>query len=334
MAEDITSLTKAALILMSLGKDQAADVMKHLNEAEVKKLSRAFVSVQEVTRDVQRKVALEFHNMLQSVDRLVVDGKEFAKDVIGAAFGEKGNDGLVDYITGSKKEPLSVIFSDIPQNILEGFISSEHPQTVAFLLSKMPPEKAANTLAKLPDELQTDILVRISQLQQVKADVVDEVREVLRNQLKGVGVGAEEEIGGPKACAEILNFIDRSIESRIMMEIEEVQPELADGIRDLMFTFEDIGKIDDRSMQTILKETQREQLVLALKTASEGLKDLIFRNMSQRAADLLKDDMSNLGPTKVKDVEKAQKTIIDVVRRLEAEGKIQIAGGGADEVLV
>ena len=332
--DDLQNLTKAAVILMSLGKDQAAVVMKFLTESEVKKLSRAFMTVQEVDRDLQKSVAVEFQNMLRAAETMVVDGREFAKDVIGAAFGADAGDSLLEYITGSRKEPLSALIGDIPQNIVDNFIQSEHPQTMAFLLTKMNPEMSADLLGKMPEEMQTDVLVRVSQLEHVKADVIDEVREVLRTQLRGVSMGAEEEIGGPKATADILNFVDRNNEERILAEIEEMYPELAEEIRNLMFTFEDVTKIDDRSVQTILKEVPRDQLVLALKTASEELRNLLFRNISQRAAEMLRDDLESLGPTKLKDVEKAQQGIVDVVRRLEAEGKITVASGGSEDVLV
>ncbi len=331
---DANNVVKAAVVLMSLGKDLAGDVMKHLTESEVKKLSRAFMSVHEVGGDSQRESASEFQTMLRASETVVVDGSEFAKQVISQAFGDDTGESLLEYVTGSRKEPLSTLINDIPANIVDNFIQSEHPQTIAFLLTKMPPDAAAEMLGKMTEEMQTDVLVRVSQLEHVKGDVVDEVREVLRTQLRGVSMGEEEEVGGPKATADILNFIDRSNEERIITEIEDMLPELAEEIRNLMFTFEDITKIDDRSIQTILKEVPRDQLVLSLKTASEDLQDLLFRNISQRAAEMLRDDLDTLGPTKLKDVEKAQQSIVDVVRRLEAEGQITISSGAADEVLV
>jgi flagellar motor switch protein FliG len=188
-------------------------------------------------------------------------------------------------------------------------------------------------LKQMQPEMQTDVLIRISNISNVKADVVDEVREVLQSQLCGDGT-ADEDIGGPKSAADILNFIDRSSEERIIAEIEETFPDLAETIRNLMFTFEDIKKIDDRGVQTILKDIPREQLVLALKTASPELRELIFRNVSQRAAEMIKEDLESLGPVKLKDVEKAQQAIVDVVRRLEEEGKIVIGGGGGGDQLV
>jgi flagellar motor switch protein FliG len=331
---DASNVVKAAVVLMSLGKDIAGEVMKHLTESEVKKLSRAFMSVHEVERDSQREIASEFQTMLRASETVVVDGSEFAKQVISQAFGDDTGESLLEYVTGSRKEPLSTLINDIPANIVDNFIQSEHPQTIAFLMTKMPPDSAAEMLGKMSEEMQTDVLVRVSQLEHVKGDVVDEVREVLRTQLRGVSMGEEEEVGGPKATADILNFIDRANEERIVTEIEDMLPELAEEIRNLMFTFEDITKIDDRSIQTILKEVPRDQLVLALKTASDELQELLFRNISQRAAEMLKDDLETLGPTKLKDVEKAQQSIVDVVRRLEAEGQITISSGAADEVLV
>jgi len=329
-SRNLSNVEKAAVVLMSLGKETAANVMKFLNETEVKKLSRAFMGVQEVDRELQHSVTREFAQMLRASETLVVDGKDFARDVISSAFGNDAGDTLLEYITGSRKEPLSTLLSDIPQNIVDNFIQSEHPQTIAFLLTKMTPDLAAQMLANMPEELQTEVLIRISQLDHVKGDVIDEVREVLRSQLRGVSMGEEEDVSGPKAAADILNLVDRTNEERIISEIEELFPEMADEIRNLMFTFSDIAKIDDRSIQAILKEIPRDQLCLALKTASEELRALLFRNMSQRAAAMLQEDLETLGPTKLKDVEKAQQSIVDVVRKLEGEGKIQIAGSGED----
>jgi flagellar motor switch protein FliG len=194
-------------------------------------------------------------------------------------------------------------------------------------------DQAAVVLKQMQPEMQTDVLIRISNISNVKADVVDEVRQVLQVQLCG-DASADEDIGGPKSAADILNFIDRTSEERIIAEIEETFPDLAETIRNLMFTFEDIKKIDDRGVQAVLKDVPREQLVLALKTASADLKDLVFRNVSQRAAEMIKEDLDTMGPTKLKDVEKAQQSIVDVVRKLESEGKIAISGGGGGDQLV
>jgi flagellar motor switch protein FliG len=307
--------------------------MQHLDEQEVKKISRAFLSVSEVDRETQFSTSYAFLRMLKAGDTMVIDGREFAKSVIATAFGEGQSESLLEYIAGAKKQPIGSIIADVPEKLLFSFITAEHPQTVAFLMTMMNPEQSAVVLRQMQPEMQIDILIRISNLTNVSAIVVDEVREVLRGQIRG-GDLQEEEIGGPKSAADILNFIDRNSEERIIAEIEETFPDIAERIRALMFTFEDIKKIDDKGVQTVLKDVPREQLVLALKTASPELKDLIFRNVSQRAAEMIKEDLEALGPVKLKDVEKSQQTIVDLVRKLEGEGKIFIAGGGGGDQLV
>ena len=334
MARELSSAEKAALTLLSLGKEVASSVLQHLNEQEVKRISRAFMAVSEVDRETQFKITQEFRTMMGAGDTLLVDGREFAKDVISSAFGESAGEGLLEYITGARKEQISVILQDVPEKILNAFIMAEHPQTTAFLMTKMNPDQAAAVLQKMNEEGQTEVLVRIANLNNVKSDVIDEVREVLRVQLKGSGLENDEEIGGPKAAADILNFVDRNNEERILTEIEEMYPDMAEQIRNLMFTFEDVKKVDDKGIQTLLKEVPRDQLVMSLKTASQDLKDLVFRNVSQRAATMINEDLSAMGPVKVKDVEKAQQGIVDIVRRLEAEGKIAIGGAGAEDAFV
>jgi flagellar motor switch protein FliG len=331
---ELSNTEKAALTLLTLGKDLAAEVLKNLSEPEVKRISRAFLTVNEVDRETQFDIAKEFRSMMKAGETLLVDGREFAKGVISGAFGEKAGEGLLEYITGSRKEPISQIIQDVPEKILNGFIQTEHPQTVAFLLTRMNPDQAAQVLQKLSEESQTDIVLRISHLNNVKAEVIDEVREVLRSQLRGSGLNEEEEVSGTKSAADILNFVDRTNEERILTEVEEMFPDIAEQIRNLMFTFEDVKKIDDRGIQTLLKEVPRDQLVLALKTASQDLRDLLFRNVSQRAAQMIQEDLTAMGPVKLKDVEKAQQGIVDIIRRLESEGKIVVGGGGAQEVMV
>lgn len=333
MPRELSNAEKAALTLLSLGKDLASQVMQNLNEQEVKRISRAFMSVTEVDRETQFTISQEFRRMLQAGDTVLVDGREFAKEVISSAFGESAGEGLLEYITGGKKEPISSIIAEVPEKILHSFIQAEHPQTISFLMTKMNPDQAANVLTHMPEEMQTEVLIRISNLNNVKADVVDEVREVLRSQLRSSDL-QEEEIGGPKSAADILNFVDRNNEARIITEIEEMFPDLAEQIRNLMFTFEDCRKIDDKGIQAVLKEVPRDQLVLGLKTASQDLRDLLFRNVSQRAAQMIKEDLDALGPVKLKDVEKAQQGIVDIVRRLESEGKIVVGGGGAEDQMV
>lgn len=332
MSKELTNTEKAALTLMSVGQETASLVLQHLTEQEVKRISRAFLSVQEVDRETQFSISREFKGMLTAGQTLLVDGKEFAKKVISNAFGEAEGENLLEYITGAKKEPIGSIVKDVPPNILANFIMAEHPQTVAFLMTKLGPGQAAEILEFMPEQMQTDVLLRIANLQNVKSDVVDEVREVLRQQLKQ-GVSDEEKAGGPKSAADILNFVDRTNEARIIGEIEETFPNMAEEIKSLMFTFEDLKKIDDKSMQAILKEVPRDQLVITMKSASAEVKEKIFKNISKRAAEMINDDLSSMGPVKLKDVEKAQQGVIDIARKLEAEGKVNLSGGSDEEYI-
>lgn len=324
---------KAALTLLTLGREIASDVLKNLSEAEVKRISRAFMLVNEVPREDQFSIGKEFHTMMKAGETMLVDGREFARDVISSAFGDEGGDTLLEYISGARKDSISSIIRDVPDKILISFVAAEHPQTVAFLLTRMNPDQAAMVLQTMSEDAQTDLLVRIANLNMVKADVVDEVREVLRVTLRNASQN-EEEVIGAKSAADILNFVDRNNEERIISEIEEMYPEMAEQIRNLMFTFEDMKNIDDKGIQAIMKEVPRDQLVIALKTASPELSDLLFRNVSKRAAEMIQEDLEVLGPVKLKDVEKAQQGIVDVVRRLEAEGKVVIQSGSDEEQYV
>lgn len=329
MPRELNNTQRAALTLLALGKDVAAEVLQHLSEPEVKRISKTFMAMSEVDRETQLAIAQQFRTMLKAGKTMLVDGPEYARDLISTAFGKEGGEKLIDFITGAKKEQLSAIFNEVPEKILRAFFAAEHPQTVAFLLTKMNPDQAAKILTGMRQEQQTDILLRISNMNIVKTEVVDEVREVLNTTLRSSSLAEEEAIGGAKAAADILNFVDRNNEARIIAEIDEMFPDTAEAIRNLMFTFEDLKRLDDRAVQTLLKDVPREQLILALKTASTDLKDLLFRNMSQRAAAMIQEDLSALGPTKLKDIERAQQGIVDILRKLEAEGKIQI-GSGAD----
>ena len=324
---------KAALTLLTLGRDIASDVLKNLTEAEVKRISRAFMLVNEVPREDQFSIGKEFHTMMKAGETMLVDGREFARDVISSAFGDTAGENLLEYISGARKDSISSIIRDVPDKILIDFVSVEHPQTVAFLLTRMNADQAAMVLQTMTEDAQTDLLIRVANLNTVKADVVDEVREVLRATLRSASQN-EEEVIGAKSAADILNFVDRNNEERIISEIEEMYPEMAEQIRNLMFTFEDMKAIDDKGIQAIMKEVPRDQLVLALKTASPELSELLFRNVSKRAGEMIREDLEILGPTKLKDVEKAQQGIVDVVRRLEAEGKVVIQSGSDEEQYV
>ena len=221
-----------------------------------------------------------------------------------------------------------------PEQLAET-IRNEHPQTIALILAHLNPEQAAEIVSLLPEGIQGDIMLRIASLEAVPREMIDEIETVLDGELKTTGGMASEGLGGVEAVAEVINNLDKNSESAIMAVVEESDPDLADEIRKLMFTFDDLINVDDRGIQSILKEINNEDLLLALKTAVDEVKEKIYQNMSQRASSMIQDDLEAMGPARLTDIEKAQQSIVKVARKLEEEGKIIIAskGGGGDIVV-
>jgi flagellar motor switch protein FliG len=217
---------------------------------------------------------------------------------------------------------------------LANFLVNEHPQTVAVILAHLEPEKKGEVLKRLPEALQAEVVLRMANLEYIDPDLILELDNVLRSELSMMGTVEQATLGGTQPVAEMLNVMDKNTEQAIMSRIEEKDPLLAEEIRKLMFVFEDIIKIDDRGMQTLLKEVANDKLLLALKTANDDIKEKIFRNLSQRAANLLREDLETMGPARLSDVEAAQQEIVNAARRLETEGKILISRGGAEDALV
>ena len=217
---------------------------------------------------------------------------------------------------------------------LANFLVNEHPQTIAVILAHLEPEKKCEVLKRMPESLQAEAVLRMANLDYISPELIEEVDKVLRQELATMGSVEQSQLGGVQPVAEMLNVMDKNTETAIMSRLEEKDPILAEEIRKLMFVFEDIIKIDDRGIQALLKEIPNEKLLLALKTANEDIKEKIFKNMSSRASTLIQEDLQSMGPSKLSDVEGAQQEIVNMARKLEAEGKILIARGGAEDALV
>jgi len=229
---------------------------------------------------------------------------------------------------------LTPSLGDVAPAALAQLLAHEHPQVIAFVIAQLEPRQAAEVLGALPEALAPDIIRRVADLQNISDEMLTEVREVLQVQVEGLErVNRGSKLKGPKLAAEILNSADRELETRIFTQLEADVPDVADSIRNLMFTFEDLIRLDNRGMQVVLKEVPREDLMLALKTASPAMRDKIFGNISQRAAEILQEDMGSMGPVRLKDVEKAQANIVGIVRRLEEEQKITLGGSGEDALV-
>jgi len=330
---------KAAVFLLSLGEDAAGQIFKHLSDGDVRMLSRAIAKLHHIPPDQVAAVHNEFMRKMSNVDGLTVDGKEFVKGLLVKALGaEGGGDDRGRQLLADLEQPegrtipsLTSSLEGIPVETLAKFLENEHPQVAALIVANVDLKRASAIIAALPEKLQTEVVLRVAKLETVAEEAMQEVGEILREQLGEVAKKEEKgELGGTRVAADLLNRADKAIGGRILEELESRDPDVADDIRQQMFTFEDLLQLDNRGMQVVLKEVSREDLLLALKTASEQLRDKIFANVSSRAAEIIKEDMAASGPVKLKDVEKAQRSIVETVRQLEKEGKVVLASGGGD----
>jgi flagellar motor switch protein FliG len=301
----------------------------------VELLTAEIARLEGVTSELREKVLEEFHQLSVAQRYILQGGVDYAKTALEAAMGPRKAREILEKVQSTIRTTGFSLLKDIDPMQVVNFIQKEHPQTVALLLAHMEPTAAAPILSALPQELQVDVTTRMATMQSVSPDVLEQVEEVLSQQMKSLFGGNVSEVGGVKFVAEMLNQVDRGAEKNILGNLERENPELATEIKNLMFVFEDIGLLDDRGIQRVLKEIDTKDLGLALKGASESVSDKFFRNMSSRASEMMKEDMQFMGPVRLKDVEGAQQRIVDVVRRLEDEGEIVISGrGGEDEIVV
>lgn len=339
MSGDVLSGSeKAAVLLLSLGPDVATEVMRHLAEDEVRKVVQAVSRVRSVGADRLEVVNKEFAEVLSQNPSLAVDGREFAMALLSRAVAVQQEKGKRQDAVALAEFEQSVIGDTSLAEALEGvpapglatLLESEHPQVAALILAHLDPARAAQTIARLPDALQVDVVERMARIEGVPAGLQGEVGAVLAIQLRGLARPAGSSVGGVRAVAELVNQLGGELEGKILGAIEEHDAELGAKIRALTFTFDDCLKLDARSLQTLLKEVPREDLLFALKTAAPALSEMIFANISSRAAEILREDMGSLGPVRLTEVEAAQQRIIASLRELQAEGKIVVAGGGGD----
>ncbi len=332
--KELTGRRKAAILLVILGPEKAAQVLKHLDDETVEQLTIEIANVGSISDEERRVVLQEFQNIMRAKEMIAKGGLEYAKEVLERAFGpEKAAKIIERLISSLQVKPFDFIRTADPVQIVN-FLQNEHPQTVALVLSYLEPDLAAQVLGSLPEDLQVEVLKRIALLERASPDIVREIERNLEKKLSGFVGQSFSKIGGIDTAAEIMNNVDRTTERSIMERLAADNPELAEEIRRRMFVFEDILKLDDRSVQLVLREVDTKDLAVALKGASDELKEKIFRNMSKRAAQLLKDEMEYMGPVRVKDVEEAQQKIISVIRRLEEAGEIVIARGGGEELIM
>ena len=331
----MTGPKKAAILLLALGEDAAADVMKNLEEAEIQQVGYYMSRFTDVSPEELDIVLEEFYRNSVMADEGVniSSSPDFVKNALTKALGADRAKELSDNLRAGEEEAGLEALRYAEPIMIANYIRTEHPQTIALILSYLKnAEQSSAVLRDLPESIQADILYRMAVIESIPPGVISEMNEVLTEEMKTAGSMATS-VGGVEPVAEILNSVDKATETRILSSIEETNPELAEQIRELMFTFEDMALIDAKQMQLVMKDVDQADMVLALKTASDAVKELIFSSMSSRAAEMVREDLENLGPAKLSDVEAAQQKIIKVVKKLEEAGTIIIAGAGGGDLV-
>ncbi|SER61192.1 flagellar motor switch protein FliG [Salipaludibacillus aurantiacus] len=330
----LTGKEKAAILLISLGPDVSARVYKHLSEEEIEKLTLEIASVKKVEQDTKEEIINQFHQLAVAQEYITQGGIGYAKDVLEKALGADEAMEIINRLTST----LQVRPFDFARKAEAGqifnFIQNEHPQTIALILSYLDSEQSGQILSSLSQEVQADVAKRIALMDSTSPEIVNEVESILERKLSATVTQDYTQAGGIESVVEVLNSVDRSTERTILDSLEIQDPELAEEIKKRMFVFEDIVTLDNRSIQRVIRDVENEDLQLALKVASDEVKEILFNNMSQRMSETFKEEMEFMGPVRLKDVEEAQTRIVAVIRRLEEAGEIVIARGGGDDIIV
>ncbi len=330
--DKLTGLRKAAILLICLGEEYATKLLRELSDEEIFKVTRCMASIDHIPEELKIRVIEDFELAAESQAGLVVKGHEFAKKLIESSGNKERETSLMkQFVSGTEARPLETIAKMQP-SMVAGLLEREHPQTLALVLSTQSSEHAGAIIARLPEGKRADVVYRIATLDAVSPTVIDRIEEALSKEI-GIVVRAQEqkETGGLKKVVEILDKMTDNLDSEILENLEEVDPEMVENIRKMMFTFEDLCALDGRAIQMILREVNNDSLTIALKTASDEIKDKIFANMSSRAADMIRDDLGAMGPVRLSEVETMQQTIVKIAMKLEEEGKLVLSRGSGDE---
>ena len=329
----LEGVEKAAILLLSLSEEDAAQILKHLEPKQVQKLGTEMAKVDDMTQTKITAVHKHFIEEIQNYSTIGFQSQDFVKRALTAALGEDKAANLIDQILmGSGAKGLdSLKWMDSKQ--VASIIRNEHPQIQTIVLSYLEPEQSAEILAQFPEKVRLDLLMRIAYLEEVQPAALQELNEIMEKQFAGQAGTQAAKMGGLKSAANIMNYLDTAIEGQLMDAIREQDEEMSQQIQDLMFVFDNLVDVDDKGIQAILREVQQDALLKAIKGADEELKEKIMRNMSKRAAEMLNDDLEALGPVRISEVETAQKEILSVARRLSDSGEIMLGGGGGEEFL-
>lgn len=329
----LSGTERAAILLMSLGEKDAAEILKHMGPKEVQKLGQAMAGLNNVSKVQVSEVLDELISSVDGQTSLGIGSEEYVRKVLNQALGADKASGLIDRILiGRNTKGLEALKWMDPRAVAE-IIRLEHPQIIAIVLSYLDSDQSAEVLKQMPERMQSDLLMRIATLDGIQPSALRELDDIMERQFAGNSANVKSaSVGGIKTAANILNFIDSAREVKIMETIKDVDADIGQKIEDLMFVFDDLASVDDRGMQAILREVSGEVLIMALKGADEDLKEKIFKNMSKRAAEMLRDDLEAKGPARLSEVEAAQKEILAIARRMSEAGEISLGGKGEDFV--
>lgn len=332
--DKISGKKKAAILVMSLGPEVASKIFKHLADEEIEQLTLEIANMNKVSPEVKDDVLSEFHEMALAHDYISRGGIQYAKEILEKALGPQKAAAIINRLTASLQvRPFDAIRKTDPSQLLN-FIQSEHPQTIALIIAYLQPNQAAAVLSGLKPELQADVAKRVATMDRTSPEVIKDVERILEQKMSTLVINEYASAGGIDSIVKILNMVDRGTEKTIMDELDEGDPELADEIRKRMFVFEDIVLLDSRAVQQLNRVIDMKDMAMALKTASEEVKEVILSNLSKRSAEMLKEDIEFLGPVRLREVEEAQQRIVNEIRRLDDAGEIIIARGGEGDIIV
>ncbi len=333
-SRDMTAHEKAAVLFIAVGGEYAAKLFEHLDDDEIESITLEIANNKQVSAEQKAAVISEFYQMAMANDYISTGGLEYAQNVLEKALGADRAMGILNRLTTSLQvRPFDFLRKIDPSQLLN-FIQNEHPQTIALVMAYLEPDQAAIIMTGLSTEMQADVAKRIATMDRTSPDVIREVERVLERKISSMLTQDFTTAGGVPAIVEVLNRVDRTTEKAIVESLEVDDPELAEEIKKLMFVFEDVVLLDDRSMQLVLRQVDTKDLSLAMKATTDDVTNKIFKNMSKRAADMLKEELSYMGPVKIRDVEEAQMKVVNIIRSLEDRGEIVISRGKNDDMLV
>ncbi|WP_031518084.1 flagellar motor switch protein FliG [Desulfofalx alkaliphila] len=335
MAQKMTGEQKAAVLLMSLGADLSSKVLKHgFDDEEIERITTAITDMDRISSEDTNVVLEEFFNLQRARNYVLSGGLDYAKQLLEKTVGPVKSVEILDKISQSMRQvPFQALRKADPKQLIS-FIRDEHPQTLAFIVAHLKPDQAAIVLSELDAPIQADVSRRVAMLDRASPDVAKEVEKVLERKMSTVVATEDAVAGGVKSLVNILNRVDRSTEKSIFEHLEKNDPNLAEEVRRMMFIFEDIVKLHDVSIQKVLREVDTKDLALAMRGANQDVNNRIFKNMSKRASEMLREEIDYMGPVRLRDVEQAQQKIVNVIRRLEESGEIVISRGGEDTLIV